>query len=333
MLRRPRIRPEGLYIYYIMDRNTLYRFFEGVSTSEEERRIVEWVDKDPVNEKTFNAERNIYNTMLMMEGAEIEEQSIIRSPKMHRMPRWAKELMRTAAAVILTAGVGYYFYAGLERRFDVADNSISVPTGQQLDLTLPDGTAVTVNGATTITYPAVFAKNERRIRLSGEAYFEVTHDKKHPFIIETSNYDVEVLGTEFNVEAYENSGEFVTSLVDGKVRVSGNGDSGESVTLSPNQQARLANGRLVVERIPEYEKFLWRDGLIAFNRAALPEIMELFEKYYGFRIVYNVDALPAVTFSGKIRISEGVDHAMWALQQNASFKYEKDTENMIITIK
>ena len=316
-----------------MDRNILHSFFDGASTSEEERRIVEWVDKHPANEKTFNEERKIYNTMLMMEGAEVEKLSTTRKPKIQRIPRWTREFMRTAAAVILTAGVGYYFYAGLERRLDVADTSISVPTGQQLDITLPDGTSVTVNGASTITYPAVFAKNERRIRLSGEAYFAVTHDKRHPFIIETSKYDVEVLGTEFNVEAYENSGEFVTSLVDGKVKVTGNGDSHESVTLSPNQQVRLTDGRLVVERIPEYEKFLWRDGLIAFNKASLPEIMELFEKYYGFRIVYNIDNMPAVTFSGKIRISEGLDHAMWVLQQNAQFKYEKDTENMIITIK
>lgn len=313
-----------------MDRNTLYHFFSGASTSEEDRQIVEWIDQDPANEKTFNKEREIYNTMLLMNE---EDFAAARRPKKLRMPRWTKELMRTAAAVFLTIGVGYYFYSGLERQLDVADNSISIPTGQQLDLTLPDGTKVTVNGASTITYPAIFAKKERRIRLSGEAYFDVTHKEDQPFIIETSKYDVEVLGTEFNVEAYEEGNQFVTSLIDGKVKVTDNDDPAESVVLSPNQQARLTDGKLVVGLIPEYEKFLWRDGLIAFNKATLAEMMKLLEKYYGFQIVYKIKKLPTETFSGKIRIAEGIDHALWVLQQNSSFNYEKNADTMIITIK
>lgn len=314
-----------------MDRNLLYRFFDGVSTPDEEKQLIEWIDRNSANEKIFNKQRKVYNTMLMMEA---EDLSITRAPKarMFRFPRWSKELMRTAAAVLLTVGVGYYFLSDPQRWIEATDTSISVPTGQRIDLTLPDGTAVTVNGSSTITYPAIFSKNERRIRLSGEAYFAVTHDEEHPFVIETAKYDVEVLGTEFNVEAYEQEGRFVTSLVKGKVRVTGHDDPSESVLLTANQQARRTDGKLRVETIPAYEKFLWRDGLIAFHKASLAEMMTLFEKYFGVQIIFGTEALPAVTFSGKIRISEGVDHALWVLQQNVPFQYDKDTDTMIITI-
>ncbi len=312
-----------------MDRNILYRFFEGVSTPGEDQQIVDWLDQDPANEKSFNAERKVYNTILMTDQVQPQAEK----PKTRTMPRWSREFMRTAAVLALTIGLGAHFYSRLQQRIDVAQSIISVPVGQQLNLTLSDGTQVTVNGSSTITYPAIFSTKERRVHLSGEAYFAVTHDQKHPFIVETSDYDVEVLGTEFNVEAYENSGEFVASLVNGKVKVTNQDDPAESIVLMPGQQARLAEGRLVVGEIPAYEDFLWRDGLIAFKQASFVDMMELFEKYYGVHIIYNAGALPKGTFSGKIRISEGIDHALWALQQNSSFVYEKNADSMIITIK
>lgn len=313
-----------------MDKNVLYRFFEGVSTPEQERLIAEWIDHDPTSERIFNAERKIYNTLMMMDRKDLPA---VGKPKTRRIPRWTRELMRTAAILALTVGIGYRFYADLERRMDVAQTSIYVPVGQQLDITLSDGSKVTVNGSSTITYPAIFSGNQRRVQLSGEAYFAVNHDSKHPFVVETSKYDVEVLGTEFNVEAYENSGKFITSLVHGKVKVTNNDDPEESVVLMPNQKVQLAAGKLVVETIPEYENFQWRDGLIAFKQATFVEMMELFEKYYGVHVLYNAARLPKTTFSGKIRISEGVDHALWALQQSAPFRYEKNADSMIITIK
>lgn len=313
-----------------MDRETLYRFFDGVSTPDEDRRIVGWVDRDPRNEKIFNAERNVFNTLLMMDGAGPQQ---ITRPKKSGFPRWTKELMRTAAVFALALGVGYYIHARLERRMDAADTSISVPVGQQLRITLSDGTEVTLNGSSTIIYPAIFSPKERRVRLDGEAYFIVAHDEKHPFVVEAGQYDVQVLGTEFNVSAYGGDSAFVTSLIDGKVRITDRMNPTEPLVLAPNQEARPADGKLVAGPIPEHENFLWRDGLIAFRKATFSEMMKLFEKYYGVRIVYGTDRLPQGTFSGKIRISEGIGNAFWALQQSEPFGYEKDAGSMIITIK
>lgn len=311
-----------------MEKNTLYQFFQGTSSREEERQIVDWLEDDPANEKIFEEERKLYNTFIMMD----EKQILSEKPKTRRLSLWTRELMRITAVLIVAAGIGWIFYYRLERRIDSSENSVSVPVGQRMEMVLSDGTKVMVNSSSTLTYPAIFSGKTRHVQLFGEAFFDVAHDANHPFIVETSQCDIEVLGTEFNVEAYENRNESVVSLVKGKVKVISNSGNFESVKLSPNERARLAEGVLFVDRIPEHEHFLWRDGLITFRNAGFTELMNLFEKYFGFCIVYNTSRLPTTTFSGKILISEGIDHAFWVLQQNASFRYEKAVDSMTITI-
>jgi ferric-dicitrate binding protein FerR (iron transport regulator) len=313
-----------------MDRNILYHFFDGEATPEEEWQIVEWVDCDPVNEKIFNAEREIYNTMLVMREKDIP---VVCKPKMRLLPRWSSELMRTAVAVAIAVGGVYHFYSYKERCANAAETSVSVPVGQQLDVDLPDGTRVTMNGSSRLTWPAVFSKKERRVRLSGEAYFSVMHEGKHPFVVETSQYNIEVLGTEFNVEAYEGSEKFSTSLVKGRVKVISNDDPKESVVLLPKQMATFADGKLVVRTIPESENFQWRNGVIAFHCASFKEMMELLKKYYGVSVIYEKDELPVSTFSGKIHIGEGIENALWALRQSNPFEYEYEKDTESITIK
>ena len=112
-------------------------------------------------------------------------------------------------------------------------NTIKVPAGQRANLTLPDGTNVWLNARSEMRYPAVFTGNKREITLDGEAYFEVTHNEDKPFVVQTNKCNVEVLGTKFNVEAYSDSEDFCTSLMEGSVRVSDKGNPSESLVLAP----------------------------------------------------------------------------------------------------
>lgn len=308
-----------------MNKQALHRFFKGVSSAREDQQIVEWLE-DPLNRKIFDEERRLFNTMLML-----DDQLAVAKPHARKLPRWAKELMRTAAIVVLAViGAGIYLYSHWGQRIEGYENSIYVPVGQCIEITLSDGTKVMVNGSTTIKYPAIFYAKERRIQLSGEAFFEVTGNPDHPFIVETDRCEIEALGTAFNVDAFEHNELIVVSLVKGKVKVTGNN---AQATLRPNEEARLIDGKLTVGKIPEYEAFQWREGVIAFRNATFAEIMVLFEKYYGFDINYHTANLPKETLSGKIRISEGIDHALWVLQQNTTFNYHKHTDSKAITIK
>nr|WP_286083552.1 FecR family protein [Parabacteroides goldsteinii] len=114
----------------------------------------------------------------------------------------------------------------------IALQTITVPAGQRINITLADGTNVWLNARTTIQYPITFNEKERLVKLDGEAYFDVTKDKSKPFIVQTNNYNVEVLGTKFDVDSYSETEIFETTLMEGSVRISSLTDANESLMLT-----------------------------------------------------------------------------------------------------
>lgn len=311
-----------------MEKEILYRFFSGESTVDEEKQLLDWLDADPANQTQLFAERRIFDAMLM--HAQPPE---ARKSKNFVLPRWTREAIRYAAVVILALGVGGGYVSYRDQQLLQALNTISVPAGQRVDVTLPDGTKVCMNALSELKYPTFFTGKNRRVELSGEAFFDVAHDQSHPFIVHTSHCQVEVLGTKFNVEARPASDELAVSLVEGRVVVSDNANRNHSVSMSPQQRVAFRNNRFVVGQIPEGENFLWRDGLIGFRNASFAELLSTFEKYYGLDIELSNSKMPQTAFTGKIRISEGIDHALWVLQQSADFTYVRDEAKGIIYIK
>ena len=127
---------------------------------------------------------------------------------------------------------------------------------------LPDGTDVWLNARTTIQYPVSFNTDQRLVKLDGEAYFEVARDEKKPFTVQTDKYNVEVLGTKFDVESYSDTESFETALMEGSVKISSLTDANESLMLTPNNKAYLHGGKLRVMPVDDYNPYRWREGLI-----------------------------------------------------------------------
>lgn len=303
-----------------MEKEILYRFFDGRATVEEEKQVLDWLDRDPANRREMLAERRLFDSMLML--AERRESG--RRRKVFTLPHWTREVVKYAAVILLIAGVGGIYVSRLYDKLQLTGNTITVPAGQHIDVVLPDGTKVCMNALSELHYPTFFVGRQRKVQLNGEAFFDVSHDRKHPFVVETYACDVEVLGTKFNVRARSDDGEFVASLVEGRVRVTDRFNIGNQVVLQPREQVKHINGRLVLGQIPEHEKFLWREGLIAFRNASFRDMLDEFEKYYGVKIEVGRHDLPTNLFTGKIRISEGIDHALWVLQQSADFRYTRN---------
>lgn len=160
-------------------------------------------------------------------------------------------------------------------------NTMETMTGREYMLVLADGTRIFMNAETQVTFPASFKGCERRIRLSGEAYFEVAKDPMHPFIVETEGAEVRVLGTSFNVRAYEGEQEMVTTLVEGKVAVS---DSLTKREIHPGEQAvcMLAEGRIDVRQVEVSLYTAWKSGKFIFHNEPLEKIMTYLSHWYGF---------------------------------------------------
>lgn len=210
--------------------------------------------------------------------------------------------LQGGATVTLFNGVLQYDQNGSEMVY----NSMSTPRGRQFRLTLPDGTAVWLNNASSIRYPVAFKGTERHVEITGEAYFEVAKLYGMPFrVTVNNNTQVEVLGTHFNVKAYAGEDDIQATLLEGAVRVSRLQASGsrQPLTLRPGQQARVTGGDAAMpELIPEPDVakvMAWKNGLFDFNNADLEEVMRQLERWYDIDVVYE-KGIPRVQLVGKM---------------------------------
>ncbi|MDR0429756.1 MAG: FecR family protein [Tannerellaceae bacterium] len=307
-----------------MEKERLYNFFEGTASLEEGKQVREWMETSPENKSLFFKERKMFDAMTLLASNRRTVQ------KLDYSKRFFREMLKIASVIFLTVVVGYFYTQYQSVHEPIAMQTIHVPSGQRVNLTLPDGTNVWLNARTTLKYPVTFNKKERTIELDGEAYFEVTKNKKQPFIVKTAKGEVEVLGTDFNVEAYAEKEEFETTLMRGSVKVT---SADESLFLTPDNKAILKDGKLTVERVVDYTVYRWIEGLICFKNEPFISIMKDFEKYYGVTIKVENLEVQKYNYTGKFRYTDGIDYALHVLQKDIYFIYTRDDENQIIHIK
>jgi len=207
-----------------------------------------------------------------------------------------------------------------------------VPIGQRTCLRLADGTTVWLNAKTKFSFPDRFKKSIREVRLDGEAIFDVSHDEKVPFIVKAQKYNVSVLGTEFNVYAYDNSNVFETTLVKGKVLLEKNDSKEKAVELHPdqiaiyNEQSKL----LEIKPVDTIESLYWKEGIYSFNNQPLSSIIQRLERYYEVVINVKDPQILRSKFTGKFRYSDPIEVILEVVRKGASFKYHK--KGNVITI-
>lgn len=313
-----------------MDKEILYRFFEGTSSLEEGEQVRGWMESSKENEKTFFKERKVFDAMILL----AREKKSVKGRMLSLHSLFLKfELLKIAGIILLTLSGGYLYQQYKEVHEPLAMQTIYVPAGQRMNITLPDGTNIWLNARTTIQYPLNFNKKERLVKLDGQAYFDVTKDAKRPFIVHTKKFEVEVLGTQFDVEAYVGKEEFVTTLMHGSVKLISVSDRTKTLMLKPDNRAYLMNGELKVAPIDNYSLYRWKEGLICFDNEPFAKIMKDFEKYYGINVEVSNQEVLKYLYTGKFRQADGIDYALRVLQRDIRFVYTRDDENRIIYIK
>jgi len=218
------------------------------------------------------------------------------------------------------------YTAGSSRPNDEAPvyHTIQIPRGGTYELTLPDGTNVWLNAATTLRYPTDFFGDTREVELSGEAYFEVAKDENKPFIVKSKKFDIEVLGTHFNVNAYDDNSEIETMLYEGKVKIVQ--PDHKSVVLKPMQQATVNafTDDLDVKDIDSKDAISWKDGDFVFDNELITNVMKKISRWYDVEVVYD-GPLPKARYVGKVSRYENVSQVlkMLALTNTIHFKVEE----------
>lgn len=299
-----------------MNREQLHRFFEGKTSMDEEKRIRQWLDQSKENERIFLEERVAYDALLLNSDGLITKRKSLKAS----IP-WVISIAASVAVLFIVVNL----YISDQGKSQKQYNTVIVPPGQSINLILADNSNVWLNANTTLRYPSQFSGKNRIVYLDGEAYFDVSTNKKKPFIVKTERGDVRATGTSFNVEAYTKYNSFETSLFTGSVDIYKN--EVKLVTLKPNEKSTLENEQLLVSHITDTDKYLWRKGLIAFNNKKLEEILLSLEKYFDVDIQIDTRNLPQKTYTGKFRQSDGVDYALRVLQKSINFTYERDEDS------
>lgn len=225
-------------------------------------------------------------------------------------------------ARIVKSGKGGVIYEERKGGVTVVNNTVSTPRGSQYQLTLPDGTKVWLNASSSITFPTLFREKERRVKVSGEAYFEVAKNAAQPFIVSANNMLVNVLGTHFNVNAYADENTIRTTLMEGSVKIIETFTQHERVIV-PGEQSRLdKRGNISVEKVNTEEIIAWKEGFFRFHKTEIAALMRQISRWYNVDVQY--EGPPAKDlFTGTIPRTLSLSELLTVLKHaNVRFKIE-----------
>lgn len=317
-------------VYTIMDKEILQRYVEGNVTDKEVAIIVNWLNEDEAHVREYMALHKLYEISILNNDAFKN----ITLQKKYNIPykKTVFELLKIAAVISIFYGGIKFFDRKEEKDYQINYQTVFTPAGQRAELTLPDSTKVWLNANSKLVYPVGFGGGERVVSLYGEAYFKVAHDAERPFIVKTEKMDIQVLGTEFNTIAYSGNSKFEVFLLTGSVRINAHGVQ-ESLIMKPNEHLTLKEGKLYISHIKDPDYFKWKEGLISFNHETVEHIMEKLQLYFDIKINVERTELLKYRYTGKFKTKDGIEQVFKVLQLEHKFKYTRNDELNLITIK
>jgi transmembrane sensor len=215
-------------------------------------------------------------------------------------------------------------------------NLLRIPRGGEYQLVLPDGTKVWLNSDTQLKYPVRFTGNERRVELSGEAYFEVSHNPEHPFVVMSDHQKISVLGTHFNVSSYSDNENAITTLVEGKVKVDFDVEKAHHEQfLNPDQQL-VINRKTNTTYVKEVDTYLytsWKDGRFVFRNESLEEFMKIIARWYNIDVLFVDEDTKELRFTGDLPRYENLKDVLKIMESEMSVSIKVESNNLIYISK
>ena len=230
------------------------------------------------------------------------------------------ELAVEAGVKITKSADGQLYYELLNGdKTAVGLNTLSTTNGQSYRIRLPDGSFVHLNAASSLSYSSQLVSNgKRNVKLTGEGYFEVAKNREYPFVVETNQQQIEVVGTHFNINAYADDGAVRTTLEEGAVKVR----SGNTVlNITPGEQAVSKNGNLSVTAADLEEVLAWKNGYFRFNEEKLSNVMAKLAKWYNIEVVYTSNTNDE-TFTGTLSRDKNISQALNILEKTNGVKFK-----------
>lgn len=343
--------------------NKLSNYFQGELDADERLTLFGEIRKNPELQREFIEYKklnSLFTFSLAPDDPEEAGEAYIRFRAIcgkREKRRLTLRMISYAAVCAVLIGSTYLISASYFSKTDIPEvtNTLYVPAGQRLKITLADGTDVWLNAQTKLTYPVFFPGKERRVVLDGEAYFDVAEDRDKPFIVSTHEIELKVLGTEFNVYSYSSENYSQTSLISGSLEVYLKDQRSKAVELKPNDQVTISNKRIQpsrpvlpqstniasnnadrntihVGKITNANHFLWKDGIYSFENEPLANILNKLEIYYDVRFVIEDPSIYQWEYTGKFRQHDGLDKILDMIRRIHNFDITKNEKTNIIIL-
>lgn len=314
------------------DWGLIKRWLDGDRSEESQKQVESWLNADSSNQELLAELEDRWEQQTTEEFDSIQaytevkekmEQESRKTPVREIYPtRRKRSWIRIAATVMLIAAAGFMaFWLTDSEPADIAHKYVisQTLTGQTAKVNLPDGSVAYLNAGSSLKYAETFGTDTREVILTGEAFFEVTRDTLHPFLVKTGDVTTQVLGTSFNVRAYENP---EVTVATGKVSVSINGTN-ERVFLNPGQQAtrNLETGSLETREVNPILYTSWKDEVLVFDEFSLAEAAIMLERKYHVSIDIQNRSLADCVMVGQHQ-NKSLENLLLAMQYVLEFEYE-----------
>lgn len=212
-------------------------------------------------------------------------------------------------------------------------NTLITPKGGEYNLVLADGTKIWLNADSKLKYPVKFSGIKRVVELEGEAYFEVAKNVNKPFLIKTNDYNVEVLGTVFNLWAYKEENKVMTTLVEGSVKIKDFDGSGNGVIIKPNEQLILNKTEkgILIRKVDPLDYTAWKDGRFIFVKQSLDDILKILSRWYNFDVEFESDELKTIVFTGNMDRYEDLSTPLEMISKTNKVNFKTEGRKVIVT--
>lgn len=323
-------------IYY---KELIEKYFDGNITDAEIKKLSDWIKNDRHlqnwwEEEFSKSDAGINPVLRDKLFARIKEQTQGKeetqgkeNPRTIRMNPW-----KWAAAIVLPICIAFFTYYLVDSSQTVgAPFIVKADKGDKATIELPDGTNVVLNSASQLSYLNNFGENGRRVQLNGEAYFKVAHDEKCAFIVQVGDLEVKVLGTSFNVSAYEDAKDVTVVLLEGKVGVYA---QKISHIMKPGDKIEYnkATHKITATQVHPTDYIEWTKGNMYFEKESLENIMKTLSRIYDVEIRFDSNKLPNEYFTGTIP-GGGIQNALNILMLTSPFYYEMDGSVIVLKEK
>lgn len=281
-----------------MNRELLLKYISGKATQQEKDEVATWIDADADNLIEFMSLRKSYDAFIWQDTNQLKKES----KKTLTLHPVVQKFLRIAAVFAVAFGLSYLMIQTLQRE-DIEMQTVYVPAGQRSLVTLADGTTVWVNGKSTLTFPNRFSSRTRNVELDGEAYFDVRKNPEKQFIVSTAHQSaIKVVGTKFNVKAYKEADEVITTLVEGKVNFEFNNTSRQPQYIAMAAGQKLIyysqNGRTELYTTSGERELSWKDGKVIFRQTSLRDALDILTDRYNVEFVIRENVPHDDSFSG-----------------------------------